>query len=62
MPVTILELAAAGGGAAFVSDWFAEALTQAMKTLGNNEVFAGRVVVAIAGKAIENLVGIQLVC
>lgn len=60
MPVTITVLAGAGIGAAFVSDWFVEALKPAMDTLGINEVFAGLIVVAIAGNAIENLVGIQL--
>lgn len=60
LPVTLLVLAIAGVGAAFVSDWFVEALQPAMKILGINDVFAGLVVVAIAGNAIENLVGIQL--
>jgi Ca2+:H+ antiporter len=60
LPVTIVVLMAAGAGAAFVSDWFVEALQPAMKALGINDVFAGLVVVAIAGNAIENLVGIQL--
>ena len=58
--VTLAVLAAAGVGAAFVSDWFVEALQPAMQTLGINETFAGLVIVAIAGNAIENLVGIQL--
>ncbi|MDQ0475825.1 calcium/proton exchanger [Chryseobacterium sp. MDT2-18] len=60
MPVTLIVLAAAGIGAAFVSDWFVEALKPAMDSLGINDVFAGLIVVAIAGNAIENLVGIQL--
>jgi Ca2+:H+ antiporter len=60
MPLTLVILAGAGVGAAFVSDWFVEALQPAMKALGINDVFAGLVVVAIAGNAIENLVGIQL--
>ncbi len=60
MKLTIIVLAGAGAGAAFVSDWFVEALQPAMKTLGISETFAGLVVVAIAGNAIENLVGIQL--
>ncbi len=60
MKLTILVLAAAGGASAFVSDWFVEALQPAMKTLGISEAFAGLVVVAVAGNAIENLVGIQL--
>ena len=60
LPVTIIVLLASGAGAAFVSDWFVEALQPAMKALGINDVFAGLVIVAIAGNAIENLVGIQL--
>lgn len=60
MPLTLFVLAGAGIGAAFVSDWFVEALKPAMDALGINEVFAGLIVVAIAGNAIENLVGIQL--
>ena len=56
----IYVLAVAGVGAAFVSDWFVEALQPAMQTLGINETFAGLVIVAIAGNAIENFVGIQL--
>ena len=44
--------------AAFVSDWFVEALRPAMATLGMSEAFAGLVVVAIAGNAVENVVGV----
>jgi Ca2+:H+ antiporter len=58
--LTIGVLAGAGAGAAFVSDWFVEALQPAMASLGISESFAGLVIVAIAGNAIENLVGIQL--
>jgi Ca2+:H+ antiporter len=58
--LTIIVLAGAGIGAAFVSDWFVEALQPAMNALGINETFAGLVIVAIAGNAIENLIGIQL--
>jgi Ca2+:H+ antiporter len=60
MKLTLVVLAGAGAGAAFVSDWFVEALQPAMKALGINEIFAGLVIVAIAGNAIENLIGIQL--
>lgn len=60
LTLTIVILATAGIGAAFVSDWFVEALQPAMATLGISEAFAGLVIVAIAGNAIENLVGIQL--
>jgi Ca2+:H+ antiporter len=53
-------LAAASIAAALVSDWFVDALTPAMDVLGISQTFAGLVVVAIAGNAIENVVGIQL--
>jgi Ca2+:H+ antiporter len=53
-------LAAAGVGAALASDWFVAALRPAMATLGLSEAFTGLVVVAIAGNAIENVVGVQL--
>ena len=57
---TIVVLGAAGVGAAFVSDWFVTALKPATETLGMSEAFAGLVVVAIAGNAVENVVGVQL--
>ena len=60
MKLTLIVLACAGAGAAFVSDWFVEALQPAMASLGISEGFAGLVIVAIAGNAIENLIGIQL--
>jgi len=60
MTLTLVVLGLAGVGAAFVSDWFVEALQPAMKTLGISEAFAGLVIVAVAGNAIENLIGIQL--
>ncbi|HWI89827.1 MAG TPA: calcium/proton exchanger [Flavisolibacter sp.] len=60
LPTTLVILAFSGVAAAFVSDWFVEALQPAMKSLGINDTFAGLVIVAIAGNAIENLVGIQL--
>ena len=53
-------LASAGAAAAFVSDWFVAALEPAMDSAGISEAFAGLVIVAIAGNAIENVVGIQL--
>lgn len=60
MKLTIVVLALSGVGAALVSDWFVEALQPAMASLGISEAFAGLVVVAVAGNAIENLIGIQL--
>jgi Ca2+:H+ antiporter len=53
-------LAVAGAAAAFVSDWFVAALEPAMDSAGISQAFAGLVIVAIAGNAIENVVGIQL--
>jgi Ca2+:H+ antiporter len=46
--------------AALVSDWFVTALQPAIETLNISQAFAGLVVVAIAGNAVENVVGIQL--
>lgn len=56
----IIVLAIAGGMAAFVSDWFVQALEPAIELMGISQAFAGLVVVAIAGNAVENVVGIQL--
>ena len=53
-------LAGASVLAAFVSEWFVAALEPAMHALNISQVFAGLVVVAIAGNAVENFVGIQL--
>ena len=50
----------AGVGAALVSNWFVEALTPATQALGISEAFTGLVIVAIAGNAVENFVGVQL--
>jgi Ca2+:H+ antiporter len=53
-------LALTGVLAAFVSDWFVHALSPAIQTLHISQAFAGLVIVAIAGNAVENVVGIQL--
>jgi Ca2+:H+ antiporter len=53
-------LAGCGVAAAFVSEWFVAALEPTMHALGISEAFAGFVIVAIAGNAVENVVGIQL--
>ena len=58
--MTLALLAVAGVGAALVSDWFVEALTPATQALGISEAFTGLVIVAIAGNAVENFVGVQL--
>lgn len=60
LATAVILLAAAAGAAAFVSDWFVHALEPAMAAVGISETFAGLVVIAIAGNAIENVVGIQL--
>jgi Ca2+:H+ antiporter len=52
--VSAVTLAIAGVGAAFVSEWFIAALDPAMDAMGLSEAFAGLVVVAIAGNAVEN--------
>jgi Ca2+:H+ antiporter len=57
---TIFVLGGAAVAAALVSDWFISALKPATQTLGMSEAFAGLVVVAIAGNAVENVVGVQL--
>jgi Ca2+:H+ antiporter len=57
---TVVLLGGAGVGAAFVSDWFVTALKPATEAIGMSETFAGLVVVAIAGNAVENVVGVQL--
>ena len=58
--LAVAVLAGSSLAAAFVSDWFVQALTPAMNALHISQAFAGLVVVAIAGNAIENVVGIQL--
>ena len=60
VPVAVTMLAIAGLAAAFVSDWFVHALQPAMDSWGISDAFAGLVIVAIAGNAIENVVGVQL--
>ena len=60
LPLALGVLAAAGVAAAFVSDWFVQGLTPAIEALHISQTFAGLVIVAIAGNAVENVVGIQL--
>ena len=60
LATTIVILGLAGTAAAFVSDWFVTALQPATESLGMSQAFAGLVVVAIAGNAVENVVGVQL--
>lgn len=58
--LAISLLALSAGAAAFVSDWFVHAIEPAMDSLHISDAFAGLVIIAIAGNAIENVVGIQL--
>jgi Ca2+:H+ antiporter len=56
----IFVLVVAGIMIAFVSDWFVEALEPSIESWHISQAFAGLVIVAIAGNAVENVVGIQL--
>jgi Ca2+:H+ antiporter len=58
--VVLTALLVSSVAAAFVSEWFIDALTPAIKVLHISEAFAGLVIVAIAGNAVENVVGVRL--
>ena len=58
--VSIALLAAGGVGSAFVADWFVAALRPSIDQLGVSEAFAGLVVVALAGNAVEHVAGLVL--
>jgi Ca2+:H+ antiporter len=60
LAVTVALLVTAGTQSAFVSDWFIHALQPAIHTLHISQTFAGLVIVAIAGNAVENFTGIVL--
>jgi Ca2+:H+ antiporter len=60
LPVTLVLLIAAGGASAFVSDWFVAGLQPAIHQLHLSQAFAGLVIVAIAGNAVENTAGLVL--
>jgi Ca2+:H+ antiporter len=60
LAVSVALLVAAGTASAFVSDWFIHALRPTIKTLDISQAFAGLVIVAIAGNAVENVAGIAL--
>jgi Ca2+:H+ antiporter len=53
-------LVVAGTGSAFVSDWFVAGLRPTIDQLGISAAFAGLVIVAIAGNAVENATGLVL--
>jgi Ca2+:H+ antiporter len=58
--VSVILLGVAGGGSAFVSDWFVHALEPTIHQVHLSQAFAGLVIVAIAGNAVENVAGIVL--
>jgi Ca2+:H+ antiporter len=58
--VTITLLLIAGTASAFVSDWFVNGLSPAIIQLHISQAFAGLVIVAIAGNAVENVAGLVL--
>ncbi len=58
--VSVALLGIAGTASAFVSDWFVHALGPTIHTLHISSAFAGLVIVAIAGNAVENVAGIVL--
>jgi Ca2+:H+ antiporter len=60
LAATLAMLAIGGVGSAFVSDWFVNALAPAIDQLHISKAFAGLVIVAIAGNAVENAAGLVL--
>jgi Ca2+:H+ antiporter len=58
--LTLTLLLVAGVASAFVSDWFVNALSPAIVQLHISQAFAGLVIVAIAGNAVENTAGLVL--
>ena len=57
---SIVLLALGGVGAAFVSEWFVDSLRPTIDQLGISAQFAGLVIVAIAGNAVEHAAGVVL--
>ena len=60
MTLTVVILLAAAVAAAFVSEWFVASLTPTIQLLHISQTFTGLVIVAIAGNAVENVVGVRL--
>ncbi len=58
--LTLTLLLIGGVASAFVSDWFINALEPAISVLHLSQAFAGLVIVAIAGNAVENTAGLVL--
>ena len=57
---TLALLVTGGTASAFVSDWFVNGLEPAILQLHISQAFAGLVIVAIAGNAVENTAGLVL--
>ncbi len=57
---SLVLLVVAGAASAFVSDWFVHALQPTINTLHISRAFAGLVIVAIAGNAVENAAGVAM--
>ncbi len=55
--IVLLAAAVASG---FVAEWFVNVLVDALDVLHISEAFAGFVIVAIVGNAVEHVVGVQL--
>jgi Ca2+:H+ antiporter len=60
LPIAVALLAITGTAAAFVSDWFVAALAPAIAQLHISQAFAGLVIVALAGNAVENATGVGM--
>jgi Ca2+:H+ antiporter len=58
--LTLALLLAGGVASAFVSEWFVDALAPAISVLNLSQAFAGLVIVAIAGNAVEHVAGLVL--
>jgi Ca2+:H+ antiporter len=58
--LTLALLLAGGAASAFVSEWFVNGLQPAIGVLHISQAFAGLVIVAIAGNAVENTAGLVL--
>ncbi len=58
--LSVAMLACGGLGSAFVSDWFIHALQPTIDQVHISKAFAGLVIVAIAGNAVEHAAGVFL--
>lgn len=60
LALTLTLVVVAGAASAFVSEWFVAALAPAVRQLHISKAFAGLVIVAIAGNAVENAAALNL--